>query len=150
VSAAFIPSEARKVEQRFTVEEEPYGYEFSPGAGMLRLMTHKSDRHGDWWSGDFVDYRGIVSIQMEQKFTRLDAVANGRCHTRSWRRAYGDRTVAKLCRAFLTDLLGAPASADRNPQGGDAQQAPSRSDESAVPKADAQTPSPNLSQGDTP
>jgi hypothetical protein len=42
------------------------------------------------------------------------------------------------------------ASVDRNPKGGDAQQAPSRSDESAVPKADAQTQSPNLSRGDTP
>lgn len=40
------------------------------------------------------------------------------------------------------------ASVDQNPQGGNA--VPSRSDESAVPKADAQTPSPNLSRGDTP
>ena len=106
---ASVPSAARKVDQHFAVANSHYDYDFSPGAGIMRLTSHDfrsgGIRSGDqWWSGDYVDYRGIVSIQMDDRFTRLDAVVNGRCHTRSWRRGFGDRTVTRLCRAFLTDL----------------------------------------------
>jgi hypothetical protein len=59
-----------------------------------------------------------------------------------WQAMLAQGTAMSLSKKLL-------ASVDRNPQGGDAQQAPSRSDESA-PEGDAQTPSPNLSQGDTP
>lgn len=109
-SRSGIPSAARKVDQRFKVNVEPYGYSFSPDAGMLRLCSHETSRGEKWWSGDFVDYRGIVSVMRERRFLRLDAVANNRCHTRSWRGYYGDRTVARLARAFLSDLLGEPAA----------------------------------------
>ena len=102
-----IPSAARRVDQRFAVKDEAHNYSFSPDAGMLRLAQHET-RNGTWWSGDFVDYRGIVSIQMEDAYTRLDTVAGNRCHVRNWRRGFSDRTVAKLCRSFLTDLHGAP------------------------------------------
>jgi hypothetical protein len=107
----FIPAAARKVEQHSTVNEPHEDYDFSPDAGMLRLATHHSSRGIAWWSGDFVDYRGLVTIQMEDTYLRLDAVADGKCHVRTWRRGFGDRTVARLCRAFLTDLFGAPADA---------------------------------------
>lgn len=105
-----IPSAAKKVGQRFTVNDPRHDFAFSPGAGMLRMTQH-STSSGCWWSGDFVDYRGIVTIQMEDTYTRLDAVAGNRCHVRTWERAFPDNTMAKLCRAFLTDLHGAPASA---------------------------------------
>lgn len=104
----FTPAAARKADQHFAVAEAPYDYTFSPGAGLLRLHKHRSDLGGGWWDGDFVDYRGIVSIQREATYLRLDAVANGRCHVRTWQRYYGDRTVARLCRAFLSDLHGTP------------------------------------------
>ncbi len=110
-----IPSRAFKVEQTATTQDDHYGYTFSPGEGMLRLAQHVTSRGDFWWTGDFVDYRGIVSIMREATYTRLDAVAGNRCHIRSWRKNYGDRTVAKLCRAFLTELHGPPA--DHTPKG---------------------------------
>lgn len=103
-----IPSAAFKVDQTVTTQDEHYGYAFSPEGGMLRLCQHVTSHGKFWWSGDFVDYRGIVSIMRESRFTRLDTVAGNRCHTRSWSKNYGDRTVAQLCRAFLTELHGAP------------------------------------------
>lgn len=107
-----VPSAARKVKQDFRLAEEPYGHTFSPGAGMLRLCSHGTSRNETWWSGDFVDYRGIVSVIREANFLRLDAVAGGRCHVRSWLCCCNDTTVAKLCRAFLTDLHGEPTPID--------------------------------------
>lgn len=102
-----VPSAAMKVGQRFTVKDPHVDYAFSSGSGMLRLSEHTTSSGGCWWNGDFVDYRGIVSIQMEDTYTRLDAVAGNRCHVRTWGRAFADNTLAKLCRAFLTDLHGA-------------------------------------------
>lgn len=103
----FIPAGARKVDQHYADGGEAYNYAFSPGAGLLRLTQHNA-HFGTWWSGNFVDYRGIITVQMEQEYTRLDTVAGGECRVRTWQRAFGDRTVARLCRAFLTDLHGAP------------------------------------------
>jgi hypothetical protein len=104
----FVPAGARKVEQHFAPEEAGYDYDFSPAAGMLRLTARSGQDGVQWWDGDFVDYRGIVTISVEDRYTRLDTVAGGRCHVRTWTRGFGDRTVARLCRAFLTDLHGAP------------------------------------------
>jgi hypothetical protein len=101
------PAAASRVNQSVRVVDEHQDYDFCPEAGMLRLSTHNNEV-GCWWQGDFVDFRGIVTIQMEDTYTRLDTVAGGRCHVRTWQRGYGDRTVAQLCRAFLTDLHGAP------------------------------------------
>jgi hypothetical protein len=102
-----IPAAASRVRQNFRIAGDRHEYSFSPGAGLLRLHV-VSNSAGNWWTGDFVDYRGIVSIQMEATFLRLDTVAQGRCHVRTYGRRFGERTVAKLCRAFLTDLHGAP------------------------------------------
>lgn len=104
-----IPSAALKVEQHVTVEASPDEYSFSPGAGMLRLSRHVATSGGQWWAGDFVDYRGIVSVMREATFTRLDTVAGNRCHTRTWHQYFGDRTVSQLCRSFLSDLHGSPS-----------------------------------------
>lgn len=103
-----IPAAARQVNQTGPfVSEEPQDWAFSPGAGLLRLSKHNHNG-AYWWTGDFVDYRGIVSIQREASFTRLDAVADGQCHTRTYLKYYGDRTVSQLCRQMLTELHGAP------------------------------------------
>lgn len=108
MGAPFTPQAAFRVQQDFAVQDPHNDYAFSPDAGMLRLSQHET-AHGTWWSGDFVDYRGLVSIQMEDAYTRLDAVADGRCHVRTWKRSFPDRTVSRLCRAFLSDLHGAPS-----------------------------------------
>lgn len=105
-----VPSAALQVNQAGPfVADEPNEWRFSPGAGLLRLTHQTSSIGGEWWTGDFVDYRGIVSIQRERRFTRLDTVADGYCHTRTYNKFYGDRTVTQLCRQFLTELHGAPA-----------------------------------------
>jgi hypothetical protein len=103
-----VPSAALKVNQHGPfVSDEPQDWQFSPGAGFLRLSEHIAP-NGGWWTGDFVDYRGLVAIQREEKFTRLDTVAGGYCHTRTYHKFYGDRTVAQLCRQLLTELHGLP------------------------------------------
>ena len=108
------PMAARRVEQHFEIEGKYVDWEFSPAAGMLRLTKHEGS-FGPWWSGDFVDFRGIVSIAQESSWLRLDAIGpDGKCHTRTWGRPQngktrlGERTVIKLCRSFLSDLHGAP------------------------------------------
>lgn len=103
-----IPSAALRVNQRPMVSETPDEYVFSPDAGRLRLTTHTWRAGEKWWAGDFVDYRGIVSILRQSDLLRLDTVAGNRCHVRTYRSYYGDRTVAQLCRRFLTDLFGTP------------------------------------------
>ncbi len=103
-----VPSAALQVNQTGPfVSEEPNDWDFSPGAGLLRLSKHVGSG-GVWWTGDFVDYRGIVTIQREERFTRLDAVADGHCRARTYHKFYGDRTVAQLCRQLLTELHGVP------------------------------------------
>lgn len=96
---------SKNIDQHYRVSELHGDDSFHPGAGLLRLSQHNISS-GTYWSGDFVDRRGIVTIQMESTFTRLDAVVGGRCHMRTWRRAFGERTLHRLCRAFLTDLAG--------------------------------------------
>lgn len=96
---------SRSVLQSVRVQAPHEDDSFDPGDGILRLYT-KESRLGPYSDGDFVDKRGIVSIQMENTYLRLDTVFGGRCHVRTWHRAFGNRTVAQLCRAFLTDLHG--------------------------------------------
>jgi hypothetical protein len=62
---------------------------------------------------------------------------------------YGDGATGALA-LCAASLRARAASADTFPKGQDAQQGLAGTESGAVPKADAQTPSPNLSQGDTP
>lgn len=98
-----IPAAAAKVDQHGFTADRFFDDSFSPDAGILRLHDY-----GTHWAGDYVDYRGIVTVYMEGSHLRLDAVASNRCHVRTWQRSYGNRTVTMLCRAFLSDIHSAP------------------------------------------
>lgn len=97
------------VDQHFAVSEAPFDDAVSISKGFLRLHRHGDPSIGHYWTGDFVDQRGFVSIYRDSNVTRLDAVSGGRMHMRTWQRYYGDRTIARLARAFLTDLAEQPA-----------------------------------------
>lgn len=91
------------VDQHFTVSEEHAEYSYSVGNGFLRMREHgqPGDTH---WIGEFFDPRGIVSVYRQDGLTRIDFVSGGQMVSRSWKRSFGDRTIARLCRAFITDL----------------------------------------------
>jgi hypothetical protein len=98
----------RVTDQHFAVSETPDQYSFHVGNGMLRMYSH-NDGRDVYWDGEFIDGRGIVSILRQADYLRLDFATGGRCYTRHWDKYYGDRTVRRLCRAFITDILSTPS-----------------------------------------
>jgi hypothetical protein len=92
------------VDMQFTVKEEASEWSWAVGRGNLRMFEHGNDPNL-YWTGEFVDPRGIATIYRQEGVTRIDFVRAGRCHSRSWKKAFGDRTIARLARAFITDLL---------------------------------------------
>ncbi len=91
------------VDMQFSVVEQPSEWSWSVGRGHLRMFAH--DVGGAvYHTGEFVDPRGIATVYRQDGLTRIDFVHGGRCHSRSWQKAFGDRTIARLSRAFITDL----------------------------------------------
>lgn len=95
----------RRLDQTFTVKGECSDWSWTVGGGALRLSKHEGSRGEPWWTGDFLDPRGIVTVYRQSDVVRLDYVVGGRCHSRSWHRYFGERTIARLARAFITDIL---------------------------------------------
>lgn len=93
--------------QHVTVQEPHTDSTAHIGDGFLRLHRHGGTSGvGFYWMGEFVDRRGFVSVYRQDGLTRLDIVHGGRLHIRTWRKYFGDRTIARLARAFLTELAG--------------------------------------------
>lgn len=92
------------VDMQFTVKEEASEWSWSIGRGNLRMFTHEAPA-AVYYTGEFIDPRGIATVYRQEGLTRLDFVHAGRRHSRSWQKSFGDRTIARLCRAFITDLL---------------------------------------------
>lgn len=90
-------------------EQRHFDDSISIGAGFLRIHKHGDLDVGHYWMGDYVDQRGFVSVYRQEGLTRLDLVARGRMHMRTWQKSYGDRTISRLARAFLTEHFGAAA-----------------------------------------
>lgn len=97
-------------DQHYRVSTPHFDDNTSTRDGWLRMSQHgKPDAL--YSMGEFVDRRGFVSVYRQHDLTRLDAIAGGRMHIRTWQRYFGDRTISRLCRAFLTDLLGEESAA---------------------------------------
>lgn len=83
--------------------------------GFLRLQTHFTD-YGVYEDGDFVHPEGIVSVMIERggkhPFTRLDFSHGGRLHIRQFFYAFGKRTIPRLARQFVTDVLAEVRTSD--------------------------------------
>ena len=107
---------AARLDLHFTVKDEASEYRWSVARGMLRLFEQRTSRDDIYWLGEFLDPRGIVTIMREASHTRLDMVHDGYAYSRTWRKFFGDRTVAKLARAFITDVQAATPKED-NPDG---------------------------------
>lgn len=95
---------AENLNLNFAVKERTSGHRWSVARGMLRLHEHRTSRGELYWLGEFLDPRGIVTVMREARYTRLDYVHDGFAYSRSWRKVFGDRTVCKLARAFITDV----------------------------------------------
>lgn len=100
---------ARKLDQQFAVKAECSDWSWTVGEGALRIFPHVGSHGEKWWTGEFLDPRGIVTVYRQGDLTRLDYVEGGRCFSRSWQRYFGDRTIARLSRAFVTDIATARA-----------------------------------------
>lgn len=99
---------SRSVDLHFAVAEVPYDYHFAIGAGYLQLSKHTLNDGDYYHTGTFFDPRGIVDVYRQEDHTRISVCVGGYGYHRSWNKAYGDRTLARLCRAFLTDIVGLP------------------------------------------
>lgn len=94
----------RLIDQHFSVKAPAHEYSFSVKRGYLRLNRRENTRGQDWWSGEFLDPRGTVTIYRQSDYTRLDFIVDGTAHCRCWQKFWGDRTICRLARAFITDL----------------------------------------------
>lgn len=97
------------VDHHFSVKAPAEGYSYALGDGHL-LLSKLETSSGPYWRGEFLDGRGIVAIYRQSDWTSLSFAHEGRAHNRSWRRYFGDRTIARLSRAFITDVLAGTAA----------------------------------------
>ena len=72
--------------------------------GFLRMLR-SGEGDSAYWTGDYVHPLGIVSVYRDYRFTRLDFAAHDRLYMRSWRTHFADRTLHRLSRDFVTDIL---------------------------------------------
>lgn len=94
----------KRVDAHFTVDEPAFDDSWLARAGSLRIHRHGA-AGAYYWTGDFTDPRGLVSVYRQHDHTRLDFIHDGRCYARTWQRYFGDRTISRLARAFVTDIL---------------------------------------------
>lgn len=80
---------------------------YSERRGFLRMHSYGTSLSGQYDLGDFMDPRGIVSVyrQCDPDFLRLDFMHGGRFYSRQWEEYFGDRTIPRLARQFITDIL---------------------------------------------
>lgn len=79
--------------------------DYSPIRYLSLAKAHNGDAayRSGWWRGP-EGLVMIVSIRGTRPHLRMELLANGRVHTRSWAHAFGDRTIARLAREFAQDF----------------------------------------------
>lgn len=92
------------VDAHFTVVEPAFDDSWLVRAGSLRIHRHGA-AGAYYWKGDFTDPPGLGSLYRQHDHTRLDFIHDGRCYARAWQRYFGDRTISRLTRAFVTDII---------------------------------------------
>lgn len=80
-------------------------YSSRSARGYLMLHRHGGPEHGYYWTGAFMHPRGIVQVYRQHDYTRLSFADGLRVCHRSWERYWGDRTISRLAREFIQDLL---------------------------------------------
>jgi hypothetical protein len=78
---------------------------YAVGKGHLAIHLHGDAKNGFYSTGVFLDPRGIVRVYRQIDHTNLTYIADGRSHDRSWNRYWSDRTINRLARALITDVL---------------------------------------------
>lgn len=79
-----------------------YGYANRDGA--LSLYVNGTEPN-TWQSGVFYHPNGIVEVYREAKITRLAFAHAERVFHRTWLRSWGDRSIYRLAREFVADVL---------------------------------------------
>jgi hypothetical protein len=101
------------VEQHYTVDAPHFDDGFTISKrGMLRIFSAGAPDMR-YWLGDFIDERGTVTVYRQNNLVRLDFAVGRRLHTRTWQSYFGDRTIARLARAFISDVLSTPDAQER-------------------------------------
>lgn len=88
----------------FTVKTDHFDDSLANRKGFVRMLQHGTGEDA-YQTGEFCDPRGIVSIYRQSDLTRLDFCYAGRLFMRTWERHFGDRTLSRLARAFVSDVL---------------------------------------------
>jgi hypothetical protein len=97
--------ERSMVDQHYTVSTPHFDDGFTIGKqGMLRLFSAGAPDLR-YWLGEFMDERGTVTVYRQHNLVHLDFAVGRRVHTRTWQSYLGDRTIARLARAFISDVL---------------------------------------------
>ena len=93
------------LDQYYQTKTEFYESDFAVGNGYCLLFVH-SNGDETYHTGEVYDPRGIVTVYRQFDHTNLRLVHEGRHYSRSWSCYYGKRTILRLARAFLTDIVG--------------------------------------------
>jgi hypothetical protein len=80
-------------------------WSYAERRGFLRMHSHGNENIGFYQMGEFMHPNGIVTVYCQEDFTRLDFMHGDRLHTRQWERRWGDRTIPKLARQFVSDIF---------------------------------------------
>jgi len=89
----------------YRVAEASNDWSYAVGKGQLSIHLHGDAKGGFYWTGVFMDPRGIVRVYRQADHTSLTYIADGRSYDRSWTRYWSDRTINRLARALITDVL---------------------------------------------
>jgi hypothetical protein len=87
------------------VAEPASDWSWSVGAGSLTLTKHGSASPGWYWTGEFLHPSGFVRVYRQKDLTRIDFITDGRGYSRSWQKDWGDRTINRLAREFVAEIL---------------------------------------------
>lgn len=80
------------------------GWSFAERRGFLRLNSFGSGE-ARYEMGEFMHPKGIVTVYRQEDYTSLQFVHGERIFCRQWDAYWGSRTINKLARQFVADVL---------------------------------------------
>lgn len=92
------------VDLHYSVKEPHFDDGFAIGDGLLRMTQAGSDEY-PYSVGEFTEKRGTVTVYRQNDLTRLNFAHGERVHMRTWECCFRDRTIARIARAFISDVL---------------------------------------------
>lgn len=87
---------------------EPLNTSYAVGGHTPRLLV-EGDYRGQKYSAGYVATRcGVVGVYVQDDYTSLCFVQDGRTHDRSWTRRLSERRIVTLCNRFVAEIVSQP------------------------------------------